>query len=59
MIKHVETVLDVKLTSAVALAMTAMIVKHPNERVQLSQRQKKVDTNLCSCCVRTDRDSLS
>ena len=42
MIKHVETVLNVKLTSAVALAMTAMIVKHPSERVQLSQRQRKL-----------------
>ena len=42
MIKHVETVLDVKLTSAVALAMTAMIVKHPTERAQLSQRQRKL-----------------
>ena len=42
MIKHVETVLDFKLTSAVTLAMTATIVKHPSERVQLSQRQRKL-----------------
>ena len=52
--KHVETVLGVKLTSALTLAMTAFIFNRPSERVQLSQRQKKVNANLCSCCVRTD-----
>ena len=42
MIKHVETVHDVKLTSAVTLARTVIIVNHPSERVQLSQRQRKL-----------------
>ena len=33
---------DVKLTSALTLAMTAIIVNRPSERVQLSQRQGKL-----------------
>ena len=40
--KHVETVLGVKLTSALTLAMIAIIFNRPSERVQLSQRQRKL-----------------
>ena len=53
--KHVETVLGVKLTSALTLAMTAINFNRPSEPVQLSHAAtKRVNTNLCSCCVRTD-----
>ena len=34
--------LGVKLTSDLTLAMTAIIVNRPSERVQLSQRQRKL-----------------
>ena len=40
--KHVETVLGVKLTSALTLAMIAIIFNRPSERVQLSQRQREL-----------------
>ena len=40
--KHVETKLGVKLTSALTLAMIAIIFNRPSERVQLSQRQRKL-----------------
>ena len=40
--KHVETMLGVKLTSALTLAMIAIIVNCPSERVKLSQRQRKL-----------------
>ena len=40
--KHVETVLGVKLTSALTLALIAIIFNRPSERVQLSQRQREL-----------------
>ena len=40
--KHVETLLGVKLTSALTLAMIAIIFNRPSERVQLSQRQREL-----------------
>ena len=40
--KHVETVLGVKLTSALTLTMTAIIFNRPSEQVQLSQRQREL-----------------